>query len=242
MSRRFTIPRFSSVVVHSATAGVLFGTSACGLFDAGDPTDGRAPTAAATQTELDTVRTAAPVLPTSFTDEQIEAARQALGDAPLVGGVASLEELGERVVASLNARDLEALEALLVSGSEYKERLFRTLANHPSALTFGADSSWDMTSRETRDDLRRSLERWGGRDLTFVRIEPPASETRRGLTLHRRPKLVVATTEGETFDIAMLGSVVEHQRTQTFKLLSYRDAPWHGKSAAIAQAPSSRSE
>ena len=246
MSRRNVPPRISRVAVLLATGLALSGATACGLSSSTSeavedqpqaleavPQNSPTPTA---------VRAAAPVPPSAFTPEQIEAARRTLGEAPLDGGVSSLEELGQRVVAGLNARDLEALEALLVTGSEYKERLFLALANHPSALTFGADSSWDMTSRETRDDLRRTLGQWGGRDLSFVRIEPPASQPKPGLVLHRRPALVVRTPGGDELTIAMLGSVVEHEATRTFKLLSYRDAPWHGKQATVAQATTARSE
>jgi hypothetical protein len=187
------------------------------------------------------VNAASTVSGAEFTQEQREAAWLALGEAPLEGGLSSLDELGERVVAGLNAGELEALEALLVTGEEYKQRLFLTLANHPSALTFGADASWDMTSRETRDDLRSSLHNLGQQKLTFVRIEPPASEERRGLTLHRRPKLFVRTATGEEVALAILGSVVEHHASGTFKLLSYRDAPWRPKAAAEMQAPRSGS-
>lgn len=177
---------------------------------------------------------AAPPLgaPATFTAEHIAAAERALGSAPLENGLSSLEEIGERVIAGLNAGDLEALEALLVSEREYKDRLFLTLANHPSALTFGADASWDMTARETRDDLRRTLDSFAHKDLKFVGIEPPTSESKRGLTLHRRPKLIVRTPEGEEFELALLGSVVEHQATHTFKLLSYRDTPWRKRGAS----------
>lgn len=179
----------------------------------------------------------APVAPPSvasatFTAEQIAAAEHSLGLAPLEGGLSSLEEIGQRVVDGLNAGDLKALEALLIGEREYKDRLFLTLANHPSALTFGADASWDMTARETRDELRRTLDRHGRKNLVFVGIEPPASESKRGLIVHRRPKLTVRTLDGETFDLAVLGSVIEHDATHTFKLLSYRDTPWRKRDAS----------
>lgn len=221
-----------SAAMGFATSSALLG--ACAGDPVVEPSQSTEPTDSKALVAVNAASALPP--PQAFTAEQIETARQALGEAPLQGGASSLDELGQLVVAGLNSGDLEALEALVVTGPEYKERLFSTLANHPSALEFGADASWDMTSRETRDDLRSALQSLGNRNLTFVRIAPPASEERRGLTLHRRPKLVVETPEGEQLDLAVLGSVVEHQATQTFKLLSYRDTPWRSKAPSTPPA------
>jgi hypothetical protein len=205
-------------------ATALLCTGACGRSNSADAARSK-PTNEVSAANAAVHAASRPPAPAGFTVVQVDSARRALGDGPLLGATASLDELGRRVVAGLNVSDREALESLLVTGGEYKGRLFLTLANHPSALKLGPDASWDMTSRETRDDLRHALDQYGGRDLTFVRVEPAAVDERAGLTVYRRPKIVAQTSEGEQIRLVLLGSVVEHQATGTFKPLSYRDSP-----------------
>jgi hypothetical protein len=159
-----------------------------------------------------------------FTAEQNAEALAALGTAPLEGGASNLDEIGRAAVEALNASDREALEALLVSEKTFKERLFLAIANHPSALKFGANASWDMTNRETRDDLGRIVKEHGGKDWTFVGIEPQKQYERPGLRLYRRPRLVVTGKDGKEQRLVLLGTVIEHVATSTFKLMSYRDS------------------
>lgn len=146
-----------------------------------------------------------------------------VGAEPLAGGLGSLDELGEAVVAGLVARDARALAGLAISRDEYTGRLFPALANHPSAEALGRDLLWDMHVRQSEDDLQRALAQHGGADLTFIRLEPRGTSRRAGVTFHERPRLVVRDAAGRERSLQLLASVIEHDATGTFKLLGYRD-------------------
>lgn len=144
------------------------------------------------------------------------------GATPLQGGLASLDAVGQAVVDALNTRDAAALTALLVSESDYKGRLFAALANHPSALKMGPDLLWDMQRREGADELARALEHFGGQDFQYVGLEPERVEDEPSVRFHRRPVLVVDDRRGERRRLQILGSVVEHLPSGSYKLLTYR--------------------
>lgn len=146
-----------------------------------------------------------------------------VGDAPLAGGLPSLRALGEAVVAGLVARDAEALAALAVSEAEYTGRLFPALASSPAAEAMDRALLWDLHIRQSRDDLRRALERHGGGELRFVRFEPRRQVRRAGVVFHERPRVVVRDAAGEERSLQLLASVIEHELSQTFKLLGFRD-------------------
>lgn len=146
-----------------------------------------------------------------------------VGAEPLAGGLRGLDELGAAVVAGLVARDERALLDLSITHDEYTGRLFPALVNHPSAEALGRDLLWDMHVRQSEDDLRRALDRHGGADLMFIRLEPRGTSRRAGVTFHERPRLIVRDAVGRERSLTLLASVIEHDATGTFKLLGYRD-------------------
>jgi len=140
-----------------------------------------------------------------------------------VGGVASLDELGRAVVAALNARDAESLVALAVDKAEYTGRLFPAIVTHAGAESMGRDVLWDMHAHQSRDDMRRALDLHGGANLSFVRFEPRRTVRRAGVVFHQRPHVIVRDEGGAERTLQILASLVEHESTQTFKLLGFRD-------------------
>lgn len=146
-----------------------------------------------------------------------------VGAAPLRGGLPSLEAVGEALVAGLAAGDPAALAALVVDPEDFKGRLFGVLSNHPSAAQMGPELLWDMQSRESRDDMERAIELHGGRPLRLVSIEASSVERRLGITLHRRPRLVVEDVEsGAQTSLQIISSIVEHEASGTHVILAYR--------------------
>ena len=142
--------------------------------------------------------------------------------ATLHGGLSSLDAVGQAVVDALNARDAAALSALMISEADFKGRLFAALANHPNAAQMGPDLLWDMQHRQAVEELERALERFGGQDLRYVGLEPERVEAEPGVRFHRRPLLVVDDRRGERQKLQILGSVVEHLPSGSFKLITYR--------------------
>lgn len=147
----------------------------------------------------------------------------AVGVEPLAGGLPSSDALGQAVVAALNARDAAALTRLAVDEAEYTGRLFPAIAVHPAAESMGRHLLWDMHDHQSRDDLQRAIDRHGGQDLRFVRFEPRQLVRRAGVVFHQRPRVVVLDPDGAEHSLQLLASLVEHESTQTFKLLGFRD-------------------
>lgn len=145
-----------------------------------------------------------------------------VGPEPLRAGLPGLRAVAEAIVDGLSRGDARALAAVLVDQGEYERRLFPHLANHPSAHQMGPELLWQMQSRESLDDMERALRLHGGRPLRLVDVRPAAVERRGGLVLHRAPLLVVATDDGETRELRLLATVIEHEATGTCKLLAYR--------------------
>lgn len=141
---------------------------------------------------------------------------------PLDGGLASLEAVGAAAVAGLNTGDAGALAGLLLSEADFTGRLFDALSNHPNARQMGPDLIFALQRRESEDELTRAIARLGGQDWRFLALEPGAVEVVADLTLHRRPLLRVEDARGERLGVELLGTVVEHRPSRTFKLLSYR--------------------
>lgn len=146
-----------------------------------------------------------------------------VGAEPLVGGQDDLDALGEAIVDGLNAGDARALAALAITRDEYTGRLFPALINHPAAESLDRGLLWDMHARQSQDDLQRAIDRFGGGELRFVRLEPTGTTRRAGVVFHERPRLHVVDGRGRERSLVMLASVIEHEATHTFKLLGYRD-------------------
>lgn len=154
-------------------------------------------------------------------DDVTAAAAEPADVAPLRGGVDDLDELGRAVVAGLNARDAAALDALLVDEADFKGRLFTALSRHPNAQQMGPELLWDMQRRQGADELARAIELHGGQALRYLGLEAGRIERRGDIRLHRRPTLLVEVG-GAPQRLQLLGSIVEHVPSGSFKLVTYR--------------------
>lgn len=148
---------------------------------------------------------------------------EALSDeVPLAGGLASLDAVGHAVVEGLNAGDARGLMQLLLTEADFSGRLFDALSNHPNARQMGPALIYDMQRRQSEDELSRALDRLGRRDLRLLAVEPGAIEAVEDAMLYRRPRLQVEDARGERLTLELLGTIVEHTPTHTFKVLGYR--------------------
>lgn len=143
----------------------------------------------------------------------------------LEGGLDSLEAVGRAVVDGLNAGDARALMGLLLSEGDFTDRLFDALSNHPNARQMGPALIFAMQRGQSEDELSRALERLGQRSLRLLAVEPGTVEVVAGATLYRRPLLRVEDARGERLTLELLGTIVEHMPSHTFKILGYR---FHG--------------
>ncbi len=141
---------------------------------------------------------------------------------PLAGGLDSLDAVGRAVVEGLNAGDARGLMQLLLSEADFSGRLFDVLSNHSNARQMGPELIYAMQWKQSEDEMTRALAAFGRRGLRLVAVEPGTIETLAGVTLYRRPRLRVEDAQGAALTLDLLGTVVEHRPSSTFKILGYR--------------------
>lgn len=147
-----------------------------------------------------------------------------VGDEPLAGAQPSLEAIGRALVDALDDRDADAVLAMTVSSSEYQGRLFGALANHPNAYQMGPELLWRMHSGESSDEMRRAMDRYGGKNLAFESIAIEREETRGGLVFHKRPTIVAKDADGTEYELRVIGTILEHPASGGFKILGFKGA------------------
>lgn len=156
-------------------------------------------------------------------DEPLDFSGVDVGDEPMADAHPSLDALGQAVVDALNRRDAEALASLAITEREYVDRFFPITIHHRSGLALGADLAWAELHGESSGDMREALERFGGRQLAFVRFDVERLQRRPKATLHLRPTLVVKDASGEEQSVVLIGSILEHVPSAGFKVLAFRD-------------------
>lgn len=147
-----------------------------------------------------------------------------IGDAPLADGARCERDLGEALVGALAAEDRETLESLALTQSEYT-RLFPVLIRHPNALSMGPELAFRNLHGESRGDLDTALHRYGGRSMEFVEFVPQQTLQRPKARILVRPTVRVRDADGQTTELVMLGSLIEHVPSSTWKIVAFRDTP-----------------
>ncbi|MCX4241243.1 hypothetical protein [Paraliomyxa miuraensis] len=135
-------------------------------------------------------------------------------------GRPSLPQLGEAIVAALDANDARALTALIMPRAEYEEQ-FSEIETEPGVLDQGPSEGWAMHDRINRQAMVTMLRDHGGKGYAFVRMESSGSETRQDWVIHRRPRLIVADAAGKERLLPLVGVVLEHSESHTFSVLSF---------------------
>ncbi len=148
-----------------------------------------------------------------------------VGDAAMEAASESLDALGKAIVAALNANDADALAKVALTERDYKDRFFPITIHHKSGLGLGAELAWAELHGESKGDMHSALERYGSQGFEFVRFEATGVDERPKVNLHRRPKVVVKTAQGDEQTLVMLGSIIEHTPSSGFKVLAFRDTP-----------------
>jgi hypothetical protein len=145
-----------------------------------------------------------------------------VGDEALQDAPTSERELGEALMAALAAKDDETLQALALSKAEY-ERLYPVLIRHPNALKMGATMAWENLQRESQGDRATALSRYGGTTHEFVELRPQETLERPKVRVLVRPVVIARDESGAEHELVMLGSVVEHRPSSTWKIVAFRD-------------------
>lgn len=119
---------------------------------------------------------------------------------------------------AVQAEDVEALEAMLLTREEHRTLVWDSL---PEKSYFSFDYVRLLNEKNSRKAITRALERYGGQELELVDVEyEKGTETYGDVTLHRGAKIRVRrSSDGEEGEIALVDVLFE--RNGGWKLMNY---------------------
>lgn len=150
-----------------------------------------------------------------------EAHGQDIGDAPLEGGVESLDALAQRMLGAAQQGDAAGLRALTLELPQYR-RLFPLMAESVSAFKLGPTFIWRDMSADSDEGVREAVAKLEGKHTTFVRTEVGSVIERGKLRIHNDVDVIVTDEGGQERRLDFIRHAVEHIPTHTFKVLRYR--------------------
>lgn len=125
----------------------------------------------------------------------------------LSGGAPSAWELAQRVLQALKDRDPNALQALRVTETEYKEHVF---PEFPEAKgTIPVEFHWFHLNVRSLNGLDDAILRYGGLDFELLDVLPTKGVTQYATyELWNKVELVVGLPDGSIDQIRVFGSLV----------------------------------
>jgi hypothetical protein len=140
----------------------------------------------------------------------------------LTGGAASLDELARRIVDRIGHRDPAALHALRVSREEFETIVWPELPQSRPITHIPVSEVWGMQTAQCLSGVDLTIGRFGGRSITFLRIDYSHEEAFRNFTLLRDVRILIRDPrDGRMIGLTMMPSVlVRHGR---YKALTFKD-------------------
>lgn len=132
------------------------------------------------------------------------------------------EDLGQAVVAALNAQSEEDLHSLRVDEEQYAKELWPEFPSSRPELNFTPEFAWGNMNKKCLQGVAKWIRLYGGKNYEFVRIQfTKPTQPYDTFKLRRGTILTIRTSDGEERDLRILGSVVEKEKY--YRLLSYDD-------------------
>jgi hypothetical protein len=140
---------------------------------------------------------------------------------PLTGTYSSPEDLARDFLDALYRKDVEALKGFALNEDEFRLHVWPELPSSRPERGVPLEYAWGDLNQKSTNSLRRTYDRYGGRKLTFIRLdfedETTPYET---FKVHRDARVVVLDEEtGKEWRLDLFGSVME--KDGRFKLFSY---------------------
>jgi len=143
-------------------------------------------------------------------------------DLELTGGATSIDQLGRRLLAGINARDEGAIHALGVTRREFEVILWREFPESRPVTHITADDAWEMSSIQSNAGVGRTLGALGYRRLEFIRVDTGPPVPYRNFTLYRKVEIVTRDpATSQEVRVGFAPSFVE--RHGRFKVLTFKD-------------------
>jgi hypothetical protein len=109
----------------------------------------------------------------------------------------------------------------VVPKGEYERRLFGAVVGDPAVIRQGPERAWVQQDTQSRGGLAKALREHGGKGYVFKSLQSTDEAERRGVVVHRNPRLTVADAEGVVQELTILGMVVEHTASKTVAILTF---------------------
>jgi hypothetical protein len=139
---------------------------------------------------------------------------------PLTSTFESPEALARAVLAALERRDLDALRALPLSETEYREHVWPELPVSRPERNVPFDYSWGQMKQRSDGSLQQTFARYAGKRLTLVRARFTGDTTQYGSFSVMRESEIIATDEsGRDVILRLYGSAMVKDRR--YKMFSY---------------------
>jgi len=133
-----------------------------------------------------------------------------------------MDDLAQRILAGLEARDEKALHACRVTRSEFAVICWPEFPESRPITRITADDAWELSDPTSVAGASRALSMVGGRPLSFVGVHATSRETYRNFVLHRGVVIEARDEQsGSIVSLRFAPSVVE--RKGRFKVLMFKD-------------------
>lgn len=144
----------------------------------------------------------------------------AAASVPLPHSAPTPEEAARRALDLIAAGDREALLAISLSETEFREVVYPELpASRPERNT-SADFVWRGLHRKSRNSLAFTLDRYAGQRLELVAVDFLGETTDYGsYRVHRKAALTVRRPDGAETVVRLFGSMIE--RAGHYRIFSF---------------------
>jgi hypothetical protein len=133
----------------------------------------------------------------------------------------SPESLAKEFLDALYRKDVDTLKTFALNKEEFRLHVWPELPVSQIKKPLPFDYGWADLHQKSINSLKRTYVRYGGRELTFIRLEFEDETTQyETYAVHRDARVVVRDEEtGREMRLDLFGSIME--KNGRFKLFSY---------------------
>ena len=140
--------------------------------------------------------------------------------SPLPNSHGSAEELARAVLVAIERRDVDALNALALNESEFREHVWPELPAARPERNLPFSYVWGDLHQKSNARLGRTLAEHGGKKYILVSIRFTGETTAyQSYRVHRQSEVAVRDAQGRDQNVRLFGSMIE--KGGRFKVFSY---------------------